>query len=162
MAIDLSHLARKLQKLTPSEAEQILKDVSDRVERRERLAGLKRDRQELVKKLVALDQEIARLEGTRARGAKRYRKGGRTRERNQPTLVERAVAQLSRAPGGKLRISELARRIVSAGHVTSSAPRTFQTAVYLAISRDPRIRRVSKGVYGLKSPAKSAEGAEPQ
>ncbi len=147
----LSTLAKQLQKLDAKEAEAIIRDVTAKVEGQQKLKQLTQQRQKLVKALTALDIEIARLEGRSGKvNTNRYNRIGRVRDRSQPTIVERAISVLSDKANG-MRITELAKAIRTAGHKTLSKPRTFVTAVYLAIKRDPRFRRLSKGVYALRA-----------
>lgn len=150
--MNLAQLAMKLKKLSPADADAILKEVQLRVESREKLIGLQAEREKTAQRLVALDAEIARLEGARRGRGKRR---GATRDRSQPTLVQRAGKVLSRTPKG-LRISHLAKRILAAGHKTQSEFRTFVTAVYLAIKRDRRFQKIDKGIYALRPNAKIA------
>ncbi len=144
--MSISQLAKQLQQLGPVQAKKILREVQAQVKAQSRAAGLKRERERLVQRLRQLDAEIARA------GGGSPARSGRKRERNKLTIVERAIQVLSKIPEG-MRITDLAKSIRAAGHKTMSEHRTFVTAVYLAIQRDPRIRRVSKGVYAIKAQA---------
>lgn len=107
------------------------------------LAPLLRRRAKVAAKLAALDRRLAAL-GGRAGPARRAGAAGPRgrRAKNAKTLAETLVSVLR---GKTLSVSEAAAAVKRAGYRTNS--RHFRTQVNIALFKDRRFKRVSRGKY---------------
>lgn len=153
---------RTLAKIATADLERELQS------RRERVPQLEKRRKELEAELASVNGELAALGGgapprrkpgpkpgsrrkkkaTRAatrgtRGAARAERGGRKRPRNAANLAESLAKIMSRSEPRK--VSDLITAVQKAGYRTSAD--NFATIVNQTLSKDPRFKRVSRGMY---------------
>lgn len=104
------------------------------------LSRLQVKRATLVRRLSALDAEIARHGG-----AVRGGRGGRVRPRNEMNLADSLAMVLKNATMSVTKVTEEVQR---AGYRTTSP--NFRTIVNQTLIKDPRFKRVSRGKYTAK------------
>ena len=121
----------------PRLAAMSIADLHAEIRRRERGSkSLLRRRQTLLKKIAVLDAQIAAV-GVAANGV------GRTRPRNEMSLVE-ALRQALK--GKTMGVSDAAEAVQKAGYRTSAA--NFRTMVNAALlTRKNKFKRVERGMY---------------
>ena len=111
------------------------------------LTPLQSQRDNLAKRLAAVEKQIATLTGEMApaRGrAKQIKRGGR-RSGRKP-LAEYVQEVLAKQKDG-LGIKQIAEAVQAAGYQTMS--KNFNAVVTLLLGKDKRFGKVSRGVYKL-------------
>lgn len=98
------------------------------------LTRLKTKRASLVRRLSALDAEIARHGGAV--------RGGRVRPRNEMNLADSLAKVLKNAT---MSVNKVTQEVQRAGYRTTSP--NFRTIVNQTLIKDPRFKRVSRGKY---------------
>ena len=110
--------------------------------RRTSLVKLDRERQKLLKRLEALDAEIAELGGDGRRGGSRVR--------NAMSLNETMVQVLTAQGGGPMKVADVADAVRATGYKTNSA--NFRGIVNQTLIKDKRFVSPVRGSYQLKKP----------
>jgi len=123
--------------LTISELENILE------RRRQRLAGLERERSRAARRLDQIDREIASVGGN---GAGRMRGGGR-RIRNEKSLNE-AIADVLKGASGPMKVGDIVDKVQAGGYRSNSA--NFRGIVNQTLIKDKRFNSASRGLYQMK------------
>jgi len=127
-------MARSLARLSIAE-------LNAEIRRRQRSTGtLERRYTRLVAKAEAVRAEIEKLGGTVNRRA-----GGRTRPKNDLTLVEALTAALK---GKTLAVTDVAQVVQERGYRTNS--NNFRTQVNIALIKSGKFKRVGRGEYTAK------------
>lgn len=109
--------------------------------RRKTVGALERRRATLLKKLAALDAEIAANGGTS--GGRAARAGtGRTRARNETNLLDALKEVLK---GKTMSVTDAAEAVQKAGYQTTSP--NFRTIVNQTLLKKKHFKRVERGQY---------------
>jgi hypothetical protein len=142
-------MARKSQTSPPSRGRSLsalsLTDLHTEISRRQRRAkGLLRKRSKLETKLRTLDAEIATL-GLNGALASKGGGGGGTRFHNEMSLADSLAEALK---GKTLSVGEAMEAVQRAGYRTTS--HHFRVQVNIALTKDSRFKRVSRGQYTVK------------
>jgi hypothetical protein len=123
-------------------------------EKRSELEKLRRQRNELQKKMVQIDRLIERVEGglngSRRGGGGGGSGGGSTaggRARNARSLIETLEAVL-REGGRPMKVPEIMDAAIASGYRSGSA--NFRGIVNQTLIKDKRFGQVERGVYELK------------
>lgn len=127
---------RKIDTLSLTELQSLIS------ERKSRVAGLRRERAKLLKRLSDVEQEIER-----AGGELSGRRGGGVRPRNDKPLSDAIEDALK---GGKpMRVPEIAAAVQAAGY-KSSSPKFTAIVNQTLIKEKKRFYAVERGLYALK------------
>lgn len=123
-----------------------------------RLPKLQRKEKSLLKKLAAVQAEIAAL-GHAVGGLtviKRGRKPGRPakaagrrprkRAKNKVKLADAIAAVLSKDKS--MSVAQIASAVKAGGYTSTS--KTFETIIFQTLARDKRVKRAARGLYQLK------------
>lgn len=121
-------------------------DLQREIIRRQRGVGaLERKRAKLLKKLAALDAQITAAGGMTSSGRAGNTATGRTRPKNEMSLVD----ALSKALKGKtMSVAEAGEAVQKAGYKTNAA--NFRTMVNIALIKSGQFKRVERGQYTAK------------
>jgi len=118
-------------------------ELQREIRRRQRgTAALHRRRAKLLAKIEALDAEILAAGGTLDGRTVRAPGGGRTRPKNDSTLIEALEGVLK---GKTMSVTEAAEAVQRAGYRTSAA--NFRTMVNIALIKSGKFKRVERGQY---------------
>ena len=121
--------------------------------RKKELRRLTRERRRAEQALRKIDQEIARIGGN---GRALPHLG---RARNAASLAS-TIESAIRSGGKPLSISDIIAAVTGMGYRSGSS--NFRSVVNLTLIKDPRFKKVERGVYGLKGNAPAAVEAEPK
>lgn len=117
------------------------------IKRRERtLRKLNRKRSVLLRKLAAVDAEIASNGGKAGAIPVRGAKAGGKRPRNSVSLVEAMAAVMSKDK--PMTASDIEKAVTKNGYQSGSA--TFKTIIFQALGKDKRFKKAARGQYVLK------------
>ena len=123
------------------------------------VSKLRAQRQKVMKRLAALDRDIAVLGGRAVTGkpkaakkAKRRIAARKRRSRSLPSLADVLAKVL--AGKGAVKVADARKLAIAAGYRSTSSQ--FGNIVSQALITDKRFRKVSRGVYALKAAGKAA------
>jgi hypothetical protein len=138
-----AELNRLVAELSRAEIEKLLA-VKDEVEQ------LETRRRELEKEIAGIDKKIARLVGKATRKATRRRApaGGRPRKRAAKMRLEDVVIKVLTDRGEPMAFKEILETITAEG-LFKSRSKAFDNVLRRTLSTSDKIKRVSRGVYGL-------------
>jgi hypothetical protein len=140
-----AELNRLVSELSRAEIEKLLA-VKDEIE------TLKARRGELEKEIAGIDRQIAKLIGRsspgRARAGKGTRRTGTRRKSGAKTSLAGVVIQVLTERGEAMAFKEILETITSQ-KLFRSRSKSFDNVLRRTISTSDKIKRVSRGVYGL-------------
>ncbi|MBD3221791.1 hypothetical protein GF314_11175 [bacterium] len=140
-----AELNRLVSELSRAEIEKLLA-AKDEVE------ALQTRRRELEKEIAGIDKQIAKLVGRstagRARGGKTARRTGTRRKAGAKASLEDVVVQVLTERGEPMAFKEILETITSQ-KLFRSRSKSFDNVLRRTISTSDKIKRVSRGVYGL-------------
>lgn len=117
------------------------------IKRRNRmLAKLNRKRTALLKKLAALDAEIAEHGGKPGSTARVGTVSSGKRARNKMSLPDAMASVMSKDK--PMTASDIEAAVVKNGYVSNSS--TFKTIIFQALGKDKRFKKAARGQYVLK------------
>ncbi|NQT11257.1 MAG: hypothetical protein HQ582_00820 [Planctomycetes bacterium] len=123
----------------------------------ERIAGLEKKRANLLAQVGAVDAEIASLKGedkpapTPAAPAPKAKKKSKKRvkaKRGRKGTLVGAIANALKAADSPMKVADIAKAVVKAGYKTKS--KNVPNLIREALTRVPRIKKVSRGQYTMK------------
>lgn len=140
MAAELSRLVSELSR----------SDIEKLLAAKEEVEALQTRRRELEKEIAGIDRQIAKLVGEQGRAATRGRAGGKRRRKQTAAKVrlEDVVVEVLTDRGEAMSFKEILETITSQ-QLFKSRSKSFDNVLRRTISTSDKIKRVSRGVYGL-------------